>query len=140
MYTIRKQWHVEMAHRLTEAHTKACSDCIHGHTYTIELFLEAEDLDSTGMVIDFGALGEIKALVMRFDHALMLESRPENQHEMISNKNIMWVDFNPTAENMARELYERIAMSSPIKGQQRIRLAKVRVHETASGFAEFQKS
>ena len=138
MFTIRKQWVIEMAHRLTMAYTKACSDCIHGHSYTIEVFLQAQELDDTGMVIDFGALGELKAVVMNLDHCLMLQTLPENQHELISNRKIMWTTFNPTAENMAKELFD-VMSSLPlmIKLDKRVTLLKVRVHETASGYAEY---
>ena len=140
MFTIRKKWRIEMAHRLTVAHSKSCSDCIHGHSYIIEVLLRADQLDETGMVIDFGALGELKAIVMELDHCLMLQTVPENEHEMSTNRKLVWTTFNPTAENMAKELYDRMSLSSILRGQNRVQLVLVRVHETDSGYAEYQES
>ena len=109
MFTIRKSWKVEMAHRLTTAYTKACSDCIHGHTYTIEVFIRAMKLDESGMVIDFGALGALKEIVMHCDHALMIEGGQNSDVDREHNRKLICVPFNPTAENMARYLLEVVA-------------------------------
>ena len=135
MYQIRKSWKVEMAHRLTTAHTKACSDCIHGHSYTIEVFIMAEKLNEDGMVIDFGALGELKDIVMQCDHALMLQQLAAGEKHL--NHKLIQVPFNPTAENMARWLYEQMSCTTIFCGQNRLLLDAVRVWETETGYAEY---
>jgi len=134
MYTIRKQFKFELAHQLDEAYSKCCKNTIHGHSYICEVFFSAEKLDDTGMVIDFGKIKNVIGSYMdSWDHALVipdtmrgyyLESLREN------NENLKIVPYNPTAENMAEDIYKSIkAMNLPV--------SKVRLHETTTGWAEY---
>jgi len=136
MYTIRKQFTFEMAHQLSAAASQECVATIHGHSYVIEVFLESRDLDRRGMVIDFGALQSLKAYVAGLDHALMLpDTLPKEYLDTLKryNQKLIIVPFNPTAENMARMLYEAF---SRLPGGHSV--AKVRLHETTTGWAEFR--
>ena len=144
MYTIRKKFRIEYAHQLERAYSKCCSEQIHGHSGIIELFFSNLVLDFTGMVIDFG---EVKKLIGKYidswDHMLIMpNSFPKQYLNMLKkfNKNLKIVYYNPTAENMAKEIYDNvnhILKESGWSTNSLIRLTKVRFHETETGYAEY---
>ena len=120
MYTVRKSFTFEAAHRLVKSYSKECQQ-VHGHSYTVEVFVTSRILNSDGMVIDFKLLGEVvEPLIARWDHECL-----------IAGKNIT---FNPTAENMALYLWRCIRKAKCIDLDSMS--IKVRVHETATGWAE----
>lgn len=69
---------------------------LHGHTFYYEVVLSGDKLDELGMLIDFKDVKEyLKSSVEKqFDHASLNEVHP-----FISL-------MNPTAENLARVIYE----------------------------------
>ena len=134
MYTIRKQFKFEMAHQLSEAFSACCSETIHGHSYVLEVFFTGFRLDSTGMIIDFGEVKDIlKSYINKWDHALVMPRDMDDEYLnmlMKYNKKIILTDYNPTAEEMAKDMYYYI--------KSRIHeLSKVRLHETTTGWAEY---
>jgi len=141
MFTIRKKFRFEMAHILREAYTKVCSDTIHGHSYVLEIFFRGEELNSAGMVIDFGEIkNKIQKIVDALDHALLIPKGIEHEAYwkdiLPLNKKAKMVDFNPTAEEMAREIFYQI---QSISKKMDVLLYKVRLHETETGYAEYQE-
>ena len=127
-----------MAHQLSQAYSACCSDSVHGHGYICELFLCSNVLDNTGMVIDFG---EVKAKIGKYinswDHCLVMPSTmPQEYLDMLKkyNKNIKIVDYNPTAENMARDMFLTIK-----REHRELPLQKIRLHETETGWAEYSE-
>lgn len=160
MFRVRKQFKFEMGHRLRSAYSACCRDQVHGHSFICEVFLEAEELNEDGMVLDFG---ELKALIGNyidsFDHRLALPKELAEDYSFPSEKVAPLVfDFNPTAEELAREFYFHIRTiltmhfreteTGPDPTQQmrvrlmkpmRVRLMKVRLHETATGWAEYEE-
>jgi len=130
--TIRKKYRVEMAHQLSQAYTAACADTIHGHSYVIEVMLTGQ-VQSHGMVRDFGSLSYAKKTVMALDHALLMHDTTNKDYiSMLRrfNTNLKVLPFNPTAENIALWLQEEIAFEYDDV------VVCVRVHETDSGYAE----
>lgn len=71
---------------------------IHGHTFRVEVVIEATELDETGIGVDFA---EIKRLLNEIlpDHAHLNEIYP----------------FNPSAENLARHFYQQLKPKLPVK-------------------------
>ena len=136
MYRIRKKLKFEMAHILEGAYSKCCSDTIHGHSYEVELFFESPELNADGMVIDFGEIKQMTAeLVNRYDHALLVPiSLSAEQHLALKtfNKKLRVVKYNPTAENMAHEIFDVVRSYFPL-------LRRVRLHETDTGYAEYSE-
>ena len=89
MYYLTKRLEISAAHRLTlDYPSKCCS--VHGHNWIVTVHCRASELNSNGMVTDFTAIKE--AVLEQFDHKMLNEV----------------VDFNPTAENMARYLCDLI--------------------------------
>ena len=76
------------AHQLTNAYSKECNDNLHGHNWKVEVKIKTNELKD-GMVVDFKKLKEI---INKLDH---------------KNLNII-LDFEPTAENLAKYLHNKI--------------------------------
>lgn len=89
MYYVSKRMEIAGAHKLKLSYESKCQN-LHGHNWIITVFCKAKTLNSDGMIIDFK---HIKNLISdKLDH--------QNLNEVI--------DFNPTAENMARWICERV--------------------------------
>ncbi len=89
MYYVTKRIEISAAHSLSLDYESKCSR-LHGHNWIVTVHCRAAQLDANGMVTDFTA---IKDTVMgQLDHACLNDV----------------VDFNPTAENIARWICERV--------------------------------
>ncbi|MGQ9496949.1 MAG: 6-carboxytetrahydropterin synthase QueD [Desulfotomaculales bacterium] len=78
---------------------------LHGHTWTVTVTICGRELDASGMLLDFGVLKKIaQEAVQDFDH--------NNLNELP-----VFTKRNPTAENIAREVFmrmkDRLAALSP---------------------------
>lgn len=88
MYTVIKTLEIAGAHQLRLPYPSKCGR-LHGHNWEIEVTCKSETLDENGMVVDFS---KIKEVVMQLDHSYLNEV----------------LDVNPTAENIAHWICERI--------------------------------
>lgn len=88
MYTIKKRIEISSAHHLDLPYDSPCTK-LHGHNWIIEVEIKSSVLDSSGMVINFGI---IKKIVNQLDHQYINEI----------------IDINPTAENMARWVCDKV--------------------------------
>jgi len=133
MYRVTKQFHFAMGHRLPK-HKGACKN-IHGHNYLLEVCVESETLDENGMVIDFKDLKEIvnEKVISELDHALMLKDT--DLTETSSFKEVR-VPFEPTAENMAKFIFDEIEPLLP----ENVNLHSVTIFETVGSFATYSKT
>jgi len=118
----------------------------HGHRYSVDVTAIAEFyLDNLGMVVDFSVLKIIIGgwLDANWDHKFLYFSEDVEMRNMVEavcdpilRESFVSVDFNPTAENMAKFLFlkfnDEIKVFDP-----RISLEKVRVWETPNCFAEY---
>ena len=109
MYLVTKRIDFCYGHRLLD-YEGACAHP-HGHNGLVEIALESEALDHRGMVFDFGDVKrDVKAWIdARMDHQMILRKDDplvpwlEEQGEPF-----MILDDNPTAENIARAIYEHV--------------------------------
>lgn len=143
MYTIRKKFKFEGAHILQESKSVECQN-IHGHSYIIEVFFRSPELNHHEMVLDFKVIKSlVKSIIDKWDHKLLVPPKFGNLAN-IKVPGVIYVDFNPTAENMAKYLYQKIFI---LMARKRFReengedcvLTKVRVHETDTGYAEYSE-
>ena len=89
MYYVSKRMEIAGAHNLTLDYESKCSN-LHGHNWIITVFCRSKFLDSNGMIIDFK---HIKNLISdKLDHKYLNEV----------------VNFNPTAENMAKWICDQV--------------------------------
>ena len=122
MFTISKEFHFSASHvlgGLPEDHP--CSR-LHGHNYVVIVHLQAEDLDSVGMIQDYRDLEPIKKFIdEEWDHRHLNEKMCLDYHKNpIHPKEIEdkgTYPMNPTAENMAYYLFTMFEKRFPmIKG------------------------
>ncbi|MBQ3427970.1 MAG: 6-carboxytetrahydropterin synthase QueD [Clostridia bacterium] len=90
MYEVRKRIEVSAAHRLELSYDSKCEN-LHGHNWIIDVYLRSETLNEDGMVMDFTHIK--KAIHDKFDHKVLNDV----------------VDFNPTAENLAKYICDGLA-------------------------------
>jgi 6-pyruvoyltetrahydropterin/6-carboxytetrahydropterin synthase len=100
---------------------------VHGHNYKVEVTLEGEQLDETGLLVDFVELKRwLRNVIERLDHRMLNEIPPFDR-------------VNPTAENMARYFYEEISRAlRESAGRDRVRVARVRIWETDTTTATYR--
>jgi len=99
MYELIVESEFSAAHRLREYHG-AC-ERLHGHNYRVELVVAGEKLGKSGMLADFRELKEtLQKAAERFDHTFL-------------NDLAQFRKQNPTAENLARTLFEACARKMP---------------------------
>jgi len=138
MYKIRKLFEFEMAHILDSSFSKECQR-VHGHSYKLEVIISRQSLNKDGMVMDFKKLKKIvkKLIIEDFDHTMVINEKgkwaPEFGH---LSKSIKYVNYNPTAENMA-EHFHSILYEALINGMPGLMKLSIRLHETRTGWVEY---
>ena len=91
MFYIKKRLEVAGAHKLTLDYESKCQN-LHGHNWIIEVECKSEKLNQNGMLVDLPHIK--KAIHERLDHKYINDI----------------VDFNPTAENIAKWVVENVPL------------------------------
>jgi len=98
---------------------------VHGHNYRVEVTLAGEELDATGLLVDFVELKKVLNVVIdRMDHQFLNDVPPFDQ-------------LNPSAENMARYIFEELEKG--LGDATPARVSYVRLWETDSCSALYRK-
>jgi 6-pyruvoyltetrahydropterin/6-carboxytetrahydropterin synthase len=99
MYEVSVDEGFAAAHNLREYKGK-CEN-LHGHNYKVRVTLAGQELDSAGLLYDFVNLKRaIQGVVRSLDHIYLNEFPPFDVQ-------------NPSAENIARYIYEETAKQLP---------------------------
>jgi 6-pyruvoyltetrahydropterin/6-carboxytetrahydropterin synthase len=118
MYQLRINGDFAAAHFLKNYHGK-CEN-LHGHNYKVRIYLSGSQLDAGGMLIDFGIVkGILKDVLAGLDHSNL------NEHPFFSSG-------NPSAERIARYIYEEMVPKIPS-----VKLDRVEVFETENNVASY---
>jgi 6-pyruvoyltetrahydropterin/6-carboxytetrahydropterin synthase len=132
MYRVTREIDFCYGHRLLNYEGK-CQH-LHGHNGRAVIFLEATSLDERGMVLDFT---EIKTVVstwidQNLDHRMILH-RDDPAVEVLRQlgEPMHLIDVNPTAENIARLIYDFTA-------EHGFPVVRVDLWETPRCFATYQ--
>ena len=110
VYRVTRQIEFCYGHRLLNYEGK-CRH-LHGHNGRAVIALEAGSLDDRGMLVDFG---DIKRTVQRWidenlDHNMLLRrDDPILPVLQAQGERVFVMEVNPTAENIARLIFERTA-------------------------------
>ena len=142
---LTKEFSFESAHAL-DGYDGLCRE-IHGHSYRLFVTIKGEPSGNEGdpklgMVMDFGDLKRIVngEIVERLDHSFVLRDSEQNVElrEMLGAKfnKVVLVDYQPTCENMLSDFAERLRRALP----SHIELYSLRLHETATSYAEWYAS
>lgn len=113
VFEVYVQTHFSAAHYLRGYQ----GDCarIHGHNWTIDVFVKCNELDEIGIGVDFKDIKQaVKGVLQRLDHF--------NLNELPAFK-----DVNPSSENIAKYLYAELSkkLNSEV-----VKVSKVKVCET----------
>lgn len=116
MYSVKVEANFSSAHNLRGYKGKC--EALHGHNWKAEIVVSKDDLDKVGMVLDFKYLKmELNKVLEALDHKYL-------------NNIPYFKKFNPTSENIARYIFERL--KPKISG-----LASVTVWESENSCATY---
>lgn len=99
MYYVSKRMEIAGAHRLCLNYESKCQH-IHGHNWIVTVHCKSGRLNENGMVVDFA---EVKQLI----------------HGQLDHKNFNDIcPFNPTAENIAKWICDKIPKCYKVEVQE----------------------
>lgn len=124
---LKKMYELGVKRKFSAAHQlrgyKGKCEALHGHTYQVEVRITAKQLDDVGLAVDFKELKKIiDSLLDSYDHTLLNDVEPFDK-------------LNPSAENMARVIYETLEKKLPGA----VSLTRVRVWESEDAWASYSK-
>lgn len=113
------------AHKI-EGHPGPCAR-LHGHNYRAVITVVGDRLNNLGILIDFGELKQAcSEVIAPLDHSFL-------------NELPAFADTNPTAEAIARHLYQGIRAALHPEPPTAIRVARVTVYESDRSAATYQE-
>jgi 6-pyruvoyltetrahydropterin/6-carboxytetrahydropterin synthase len=120
MYEVKIVTQFAAAHRLENFNGKC--ESLHGHNWKVEVFLGGKDLNDTGLLMDFGVVkARTKEVLEEIDHKYL-------------NELAAFQDRNPSSENLACYLYERLGA---ILNSDRVKVCRVNVWESDTSCASY---
>lgn len=117
MFRLRIEAEFDAAHKI-EGYEGKCAN-LHGHTYKVEIFVVAKEVDPIGISFDLRLLKEkLRKIIEKLDHSFL------NELEELGN---------PTVENISKYIFSSMKDNLP----NGVILEKVRVWETPRGWCEY---
>lgn len=114
MYELTVKSEFEAAHFIKNYPGKCAR--LHGHNWTVEAVAQGTQLNELGILIDFKIFkAELNKVLDEFDHQFL------NELETFLTK-------NPTAENIAKEIFDKLATAEIFKDT--TKLTAIKVYET----------
>ncbi|MDR1309237.1 MAG: 6-carboxytetrahydropterin synthase QueD, partial [Deltaproteobacteria bacterium] len=123
MYELKVTSHFAAAHKLREFQGR-CEN-LHGHNWFVEAVVRASELDRIGLAMDFGVIKKNLALVL-----------DELDHKYLNEKEEFRIR-NPSSENIARFIFDRLASSISQASGGRARLYSVSAWESENASAKY---
>ena len=119
---------VSIEHTFAAGHAlrnyKGKCENVHGHNYRCQVTMEGDDLDHVGLLIDFVELKKaVGSVIDRMDHQWLNDFPPFDV-------------LNPSAENMAKYVYDQV--SDGLKPRDGVRVQAVKLWETDTSSATFR--
>jgi 6-pyruvoyltetrahydropterin/6-carboxytetrahydropterin synthase len=123
MFEIKVTSRFAAAHNLREFHGR-CEN-LHGHNWFVEAVVRAKDLDRIGLAVDFGVVKRLLAEVLdQLDHQYL------NEKEEFKSQ-------NPSSENIAKLIFDRLAPAVSEASGGRGRLRSVSAWESDNASATY---
>ncbi len=98
---------------------------LHGHNWKVEVNVYGTELDELGMLTDFRELKiSVNKIMMNLDHYCLNEIEP-------------FCKINPTAENIAKYIYDELLATREFDG--RVKLRSIRIWESATSAATYSQ-
>ena len=120
MYELKIVTDFAAAHRLNNFYGKC--ESLHGHNWKVELFLRGDRLNEAGLVRDFGVVkAKAREVLAELDHQYLNDLPAFSQQ-------------NPSSENLARYLYERLGTAL---NDGSVQVSRVSVWESDSSCASY---
>ena len=120
MYELKILTQFSAAHRLENFNGKC--EALHGHNWKVEVFLQGRELDDAGLLMDFGVVkARVNEVLEEIDHKYL-------------NELPAFKDQNPSSENLARYLFERLGAVLNRSGAQ---VSRVNVWESDTSCASY---
>jgi 6-pyruvoyltetrahydropterin/6-carboxytetrahydropterin synthase len=125
MFAVTVEHKFSAGHSLRNYHGR-CEN-IHGHNWKVEVEVAGDQLDSAGMLVDFLLLKQlINRAIDPLDHQFLNDVPPFDTQ-------------NPSAENIARYVYEELATGlAGANDRAPVRISQVRVWETDDAAAVYR--
>jgi 6-pyruvoyltetrahydropterin/6-carboxytetrahydropterin synthase len=120
MYEITVEADFSSGHYLRNYHGR-CENP-HGHNYKVRVTLAGVELDAGGLLVDFKVLKQVmRPVIDRIDHRMLNELEP-------------FTELNPSAENIARYLFDQTneQLAGMTKGRVRVKDCTVWETDTTS--------
>lgn len=149
MFRICKTIEIESGHMLSK-HPDKCQ-FPHGHTRKVEFVLEAAELDSRDMVCDFKVIKDaVGTWLDTFDHAMCMNTADPAYADFKARYGERVIGFenqDPTTERIAHIVFDHAESALRAYADRPdaryplargVRLARVRVWETTSSWAEYE--
>jgi 6-pyruvoyltetrahydropterin/6-carboxytetrahydropterin synthase len=125
MYELKITNHFAAAHNLREFYGK-CEN-LHGHNWFVEVKVRADEVDKIGLVMDFGVMKKLLNEVLDLiDHKYL------NELEYFREQ-------NPSSENIARFIFDRLETPVRDASSGRARLYSVSAWESDNASATYFK-
>ncbi len=113
MYEVVIRDHFSAAHQLRDFN--GICENLHGHNWKVEVQVISEKLNTIGIVVDFSIVEKYtKEVIDIFDHQVL-------------NEIPFFKDFNPSAENIARFVFEELQKKL---SQEPVQVKKITIWET----------
>jgi 6-pyruvoyltetrahydropterin/6-carboxytetrahydropterin synthase len=120
MYELKIITQFAAAHRLENFYGKC--EALHGHNWKVEVFLTGNRLDDAGLLMDFGVVkARTREVLEEIDHKYL-------------NELAAFKDQNPSSENLARFLFERLAA---VLNRDGVQVRRVNVWESDTSCAAY---
>lgn len=116
MFEVKVESYFSSAHHLLN-YEGECENQ-HGHNWKVEVFAQGENLDKSGLLIDFKVLKKhVNEVISKLDH--------KDLNELDAFKNL-----SPSSEIIAQFIYEELKKDMPS-------ISKVSVYETPTSCASY---
>ncbi len=111
MYELTVRSEFEAAHKIKNYPGKCAR--LHGHNWIVEIVVKGSELNELGILVDFKILkSELNKVLEELDHQYL------NELEIFAEK-------EPTAENIAKIIFEKLSCSEIFNGAAKLSAVKV---------------